>query len=194
MPDESVAPPAPTPPAAPAPGIPGPGAGPVPNNYPKPRPAGEPEAVLKIRELIEAQLEKMVEGYWEQEGSYLLGYESARVWVVPAWLESGATVIRVFAITNMGVEINELLTSYLVTKNLDFVVGAFALDAEAGAVWFNHNLLGEFAVAEELGATIVMVAETADKFDDEIKAQFGGRLYSETPDQAIPPPNTPGYI
>lgn len=167
---------------------------PEPDKHPKPRPEGEPEAVLKIRELIEDELAKLVDVYWEQGGSYVLAYQSARVWVVPAWLESGATVIRVFSITNMGVEVSEELTSYLITKNLDFLAGAFALDQDAGAVWFNHNLLGEFVMPDELQATIVMISETADKFDDEIKAKFGGRLYSEGPEESIPPPHTPGYL
>ncbi|HVF52876.1 MAG TPA: hypothetical protein VNC78_04630 [Actinomycetota bacterium] len=162
--------------------------------HPKPRPPGEPAEIVELRELIEAELAKLVEMYGAHGGSYLLGFQSARVFVVPAALESGATVIRVFAITNVDVPVSAGLNEYLVTKNLDFVCGSFALDAEHGAVWFNHNLLGKFAQPEELQATIVMIAETADRFDDEIKSTFGGRLYAESPDQAIAPPNTPGYL
>lgn len=183
MPEESVVPQPPPPPDAADP-----------EKHPKPRPEGEPEAVVKIRELIEGELSKLVDLYWEEGGNYVLAYQSARVWVVPAWLESGATVIRIFSITNMGVDVDEELTSYLVTKNLDFVVGAFALDRDEGAVWLNHNLLGQFTQPDEIQAAIVMVAETADTFDDEIKAKFGGRLYSEGPEQSIPPPTTPGYL
>jgi hypothetical protein len=38
------------------------------------------------------------------------------------------------------------------------------------------------------------VVETADRFDDEIKSKFGGRLYVEGEDAAVPPPPSPGYL
>jgi hypothetical protein len=161
----------------------------------KPRPKGEPEAVVKLRDMIEAKLEEMVDEYFvDEHGNYVLGIESARVFVVPTWIENGAAVIRVFAITNLDVPITADLTKYLLQKNLEFVFGGFALDTDQGAVWFNHNLLGDFAPPEMLEATLAAVAQTADQFDDEIKDRFGGRLYVETPDEAVPTPDTPGYL
>ena len=162
---------------------------------PKPRPKGEPEGVVKLRELIESKLAEMVDEYFTDEhANYVVGIASARVFVVPTWVENGATIIRVFAITNLDVPVTAELTSYLLQKNLEFVFGGFALDGKAGAVWFNHNLLGDFAHPEQLEATLGAVASTADQFDDEIKTRFGGRLYVEAPDHAIPTPATPGYL
>lgn len=162
--------------------------------HPKPRPEGEPAEIVAVREMIETELARLVDRYAAQDGNYVLGYKSARVFVRPAQLEKGAGVIRVFAITNLDVPVTAELTSYLVTQNLSFVFGGFALDSDHGAVWFNHNLLAEYAAPEEIGATIVAIAETADHFDDTIKERFGGRLYIETPDEAVPPPTTPGYL
>ncbi|HEY7875572.1 MAG TPA: YbjN domain-containing protein [Actinomycetota bacterium] len=163
--------------------------------YPKPRPEGEPEKIVAVRETIETRLGAMFELYLvDQHGNYVLGLDSARVFVVPTWLENGATVVRVFAITNLDVPVTAELTSYLLAKNLDFVFGGFALDVDNGAVWFNHNVLGDFMTGEELEATLSAVAQTANQFDDEIKGRFGGRLYVETPDQAVPTPATPGYL
>ncbi|HWC14544.1 MAG TPA: YbjN domain-containing protein [Actinomycetota bacterium] len=162
---------------------------------PKPRPKGEPEAIVKIRELIEGKLSEMVDTYVvDEHGNYILGIATARVFIVPTWIESGSTVIRVFAITNLDVPITAELTSYLLEKNLEFVFGGFALDVDAGAVWFNHNLLGDFAHPDHLEATLAAVAQTADRYDEEIKQRFGGRLYIETKDEAIPTPATPGYL
>lgn len=161
----------------------------------KPRPAGEPPTVVKLRDMIEAKLGEMVDQYLvDEHGNYVLGIESARVFVVPTWIENGAAVIRVFAITNLNVPVTADLTKYLLEKNLEFVFGGFALDAGEGAVWFNHNLLGEFTAPEQLEATLAAVAQTANQFDDEIKGRFGGRLYVETPDEAVPTPDTPGYL
>ena len=164
-------------------------------DLPKPRPKGEPESVVKIRELVEGKLVEMVDGYMvDEHGNYILGIASARVFIVPTWIESGSTVIRVFAITNLDVPITAELTSYLLEKNLEFVFGGFALDVDEGAVWFNHNLLGDFAHPDQLEATLAAVAQTADRYDDEIKDRFGGRLYVEAKDEAIPTPATPGYL
>ena len=163
--------------------------------YPKPRPKDEPANVVKLRDLIEKKLAEMVDRYFvDSRGSYVFGLDSARVFVVPAWLKNGATVVRVFAITNMDVDVTPQLTSFLLAKNLDFVLGSFALDEQRGAVWFNHNLIGEFLEPEELEATLAAVAETANQMDDEIKEQFGGRLYSEGPEAKISPPEAPGYL
>ncbi|MEA2460444.1 MAG: hypothetical protein QOH90_621 [Actinomycetota bacterium] len=163
--------------------------------HPKPRPKGEPPAILKLRELIEAKLAEMMPAYIADErGAYIVGAESARVFVVPAWIEDGPCVVRVFAITNVDVPVTAELTSYLLTTNLEFVFGAFALDVTNGAVWFNHNLLGDYTAPEELEATIAAVAQTADQHDDEIKARFGGRLYVDAPADSVPPPPMPGYL
>ena len=188
MPDE----PAPTDSAA-APAEPAAGA-PTPPELPKPRPAGEPDAVVTLRETIETKLATLGGYLVDNHGNYVLGLQSARTFVVPTWLENGATVIRVFAITNLAVPVTAELTSWLLQKNLEFVFGAFALDVENGAVWFNHNLLGQFAAPEELEATIAAVIETANRFDDEIKTRFGGRLYVEGAEDAVPPPAAPGYL
>ena len=164
-------------------------------NYPKPRPEGEPAAVVKARELVEAQLAKMFERYLvNEQGNYVLGLDTARVFVVPTWLEDEQTVIRIFAITNLEVPVTAALTNYLLAQNLEFVLGAFALDAQNGAVWFNHNLLGDHMAAEEFESSLAAVASTADRFDDEIKERFGGRLYVEGPGSAVPSPPSPGYL
>ncbi|HEX2195754.1 MAG TPA: YbjN domain-containing protein [Actinomycetota bacterium] len=178
MPDD----PAPAPAEAPA------------QELPKPRPAGEPETVVALREMIEGKLATLGGYLVDNHGNYVLGLQTARTFVVPTWLENGATVVRVFAITNLAVPVTAELTQWLLEKNLEFVFGAFALDVENGAIWFNHNLLGQFAAPEELEATIAAVIETANRFDDEIKTRFGGRLYVEGASDVVPPPAAPGYL
>ncbi|MGH2755423.1 MAG: T3SS (YopN, CesT) and YbjN peptide-binding chaperone 1 [Actinomycetota bacterium] len=163
--------------------------------HPKPRPTGEPDGVAKLRELVETQLGKMFDRYLvNEQGNYVLGLDTARVFVVPTWLEDEQTVVRIFAITNLDVPVTADLTSYLLAQNLEFVLGAFALDVDHGAVWFNHNLLGAHMTPEEFEASLAAVAQTAERFDNEIKDRFGGRLYVEAPGAAVPPPPSPGYL
>ncbi len=151
--------------------------------------------MAKLRETIEGKLVEIAEGYAvDEHGSYVFGFESARIFIVPTWLEDETTVARVFAITNLGVRVTADLTAYLLQKNLEFVLGAFALDAGEGAIWFNHNLLGDHMTPDELETTVGAVAQTADRFDDEIKSRFGGRLYIESPEDELPAPVMPGYL
>ena len=189
-PAAEAAPPAPVP----APAAPTPAPAPDAPELAKPRPAGEPANVVALREMIEAKLAEVGGYLTDPNGNYVLGLQTARTFIVPTWLENGATVIRVFAITNLAVPVTAELTRWLLAKNLEFVFGAFALDVENGAVWFNHNLLGEFAAPQELEAAIGAVIETADRFDDEIKSRFGGRLYVEGAEDVVPPPPAPGYL
>lgn len=145
--------------------------------------------------MIEGKLSELLDQYVvDNHGNYVFRFDSVLIYVVPAWLSSGATVIKVFAVTNLDVRVTPELTSFLLARNLEFVLGAFALDESRGAIWFNHNLLGEFTAPDELEATLGAVAQTANKFDDEIKDRFGGRLYSEGPDEKVPPPVAPGYL
>lgn len=159
------------------------------------RPEDEPKLVGELRQRIEKTLSELYEDYVEDEsGMYVVGLDTARVFIVPTWLDEETTVIRLFAITNLDVPVTHELSSYLLTKNLEFVFGAFALDVERGAVWFTHNLLGEFTAPEEFEATLAAVAETAAEYDNEIKSTFGGRLYTETPEESVPSPAVPGYL
>jgi hypothetical protein len=160
----------------------------------KPRPKGEPEAVVALREMIETKLATLGGYVVDDNANYVLGLQSARTFVMPTWLENGATVVRIFAITNLGVPVTAELTRWLLERNLDFVFGAFALDVDNGAIWFNHNLLGQHTAPEELESAIAAVIETADRFDDEIKAKFGGRLYVDASGESMAPPPSPGYL
>jgi hypothetical protein len=163
--------------------------------HPKPRPKGEPEAMIKLRETIETQLAGMTESYEvDDNGSYVLPLQTCPAFVVPTWIPEGPSVVRIFAITNLGVPVTAELTSYLLTKNLDFVFGAFGVEVEDGAVWFVHNILGEYLDPQELEASLGAVATTADEYSQEIKDKFGGRLYKEAPDESLPTPPAPGYL
>ena len=151
--------------------------------------------MTKLRETIETQLAGMTEAYdVDENGSYVLPLQTCPAFVVPTSIPDGPPVVRIFAITNLGVPVTAELTSYLLSKNLDFVFGAFGVEAEDGAVWFVHNILGEYLDPQELEASLGAVATTADEYSQEIKDRFGGRLYKEAADEALPTPPTPGYL
>jgi hypothetical protein len=107
----------------------------------------------------------------------------------------GQIVIRIFAITNVGVTVSNDLGLFLARLNFGLMFGRFALDAAHQAIWFDESLLGEEFREEELRFAIRVVASTSDEWDDRLKQMFGGATYQEfltgqTP--GSPPPTKPG--
>jgi hypothetical protein len=141
-------------------------------------------AVGALREKLEGYLAEHFGTYVvDRDGDFHVDYESARVFVCPRDWQGKRTVVSIFSVTNVDVPITEELTHFLVAENLSLLFGHFALrDAEnepLGDVWFAHTLLGDFLDADELVTALSSVARTANKYDDIIKARFGGRLYTE---------------
>lgn len=131
----------------------------------------------------------------DNDGDYVLPIEEVHVMVAPRAAPNGQVVIRVFAITNVGVSVAPELGLFLARLNFGLMFGRFALDAENHAIWFDESLLGEQFREEELRFAIRMVASTADEWDDRLKQMFGGVTYQEVLEgrtAETPPPIKPG--
>lgn len=90
----------------------------------------------------------------------------------------GRAFAHVFAITNVDVELSDELTRFLLTENADLVFGGFEA-IEPGRVGLTHTLLADHLQRKELEAALSAVVSTADRYNDEIKARFGGKLFGE---------------
>jgi len=115
--------------------------------------------------------------------------------VAPRSAPNGQIVVRVFAITNVAVNINPELGLFLTRLNFGLMFGRFALDADHRSIWFDESLLGEQFREEELRFAIQVVASTADEWDDRMKQMFGGATYQEVLSGRAnggPPPTKPG--
>ncbi|HEX2850212.1 MAG TPA: YbjN domain-containing protein, partial [Acidimicrobiales bacterium] len=131
----------------------------------------------------------------DPDGDYVFRYQSATVFVAPRAAPNGVVVLRVFAITNVGVNVGPELALFLARLNFSLAFGRFTLDVEHQAVWFDETLLGDKADDEELEFAIEVVASTADEWDDRIKAMFGGSTGEDvaaSKAQGIAPPPKPG--
>jgi hypothetical protein len=131
----------------------------------------------------------------DSDGDYVLPIGEVHVMVAPRAVPSGQIVIRVFAITNVGVNVTPELGLSLARLNFGLMFGRFALDAENHSIWFDESLLGEQFRDEELQFAVRVVATTADEWDDRFKQMFGGVTYQEilagrTAEPA--PPTKPG--
>ena len=119
----------------------------------------------------------------DPDGDFSLRLGSVEVFVSPLSVPNMLPVVRVFAITNVGINLTPELGLFLSRVNFNLLFGRFALDADHRAVWFSETLLGEAFSDEELRFTVVMVAQTADEWDDRLAQMFGGTARAAAPDE-----------
>lgn len=127
----------------------------------------------------------------DADGDYILPIGEVHITVAPRAAPDGQVVIRIFAITNVGVTVASELGLFLARLNFGLMFGRFALDAEHRSIWFDESLLGGEFREEELRFAIRVVASTADEWDDRLKQMFGGVTYQEAlagrTDESMPP-------
>ncbi len=105
-------------------------------------------------------------------------------------------MVRVFAVTNVGVTVTPDLGLFLARLNFGLVFGRFALDAEHHAIWVDETLLGEHFSDDEFRFTVRAVASIADDWDDRLKQMFGGATYQDVLTKRsnhLAPPTKPGH-
>ncbi|MDP6980686.1 MAG: hypothetical protein QF570_19150 [Myxococcota bacterium] len=110
---------------------------------------------------------------------YVLPIGEVHVNVAPRATPDGQIIVRVVAVTNVGIEVTPELGLFLARLNFGLMFGRFALDAPHRSIWVDETLLGEQFREEELRTAIHVVASTADEWDDRLKQMFGGATYQE---------------
>jgi len=115
----------------------------------------------------------------DDDGDYVLPIDDVHIMVAPRATPDGQVIIRIFAITNVGVAVTPELGLFLARLNFGLMFGRFALDAEHNSIWFDETLLGEQFREEELRFAISVVSSTADSWDDRLKQMFGGATHQE---------------
>jgi hypothetical protein len=137
--------------------------------------------LAEVRGLVEKMLTDMLKRVPDQDddGDYLIPIGDVRVVVAPRIAPGGPPVVRVFAITNVGVQVTPDLGLMLARLNFGLMFGRFALDAEHQAIWFDETLLGDHIHDAELQFIVQAVATTADQWDDRLKQMFGGATHQD---------------
>jgi hypothetical protein len=102
----------------------------------------------------------------------VVGSAVAQAIVFP-WGEDDATICtRAYVVT--GAELTPDLMRYLLRENADMRFGAFGVDDD-GDILFEHTIVGSTCDKEELKASVMAVVMTADRYDDQIVARWGGQ-------------------
>lgn len=136
-----------------------------------------------LREFVGGLLRAILGGYEvDAFGNYTFIHEGARVFVTVGTSPIGPQV-GVFSVTNLGLELSPELGGFLLTTNHRLGFGSFSYDPQNQAVWLRHALLGTTLDGPELQAAVASVASTAAALDEEIRDRFGGRTFTEAPDE-----------
>ena len=142
------------------------------------------QARLKLDDLrrrVESVLVEVMGKVPEQDvdEDYLLPIGDVQVVVAPRAVPGGPALVRVFAVTNVGVNVTPELGLFLARLNFGLMFGRFALDTEHRSIWFDETLLGDELNEEALRFAIKVVSTTADDWDDRLKQMFGGLSHQE---------------
>src|SRR5262249_21401767 len=139
------------------------------------------QKLAAARRRVEKVLLDLVGSTPEQDadGDYVLSLQDVHVVVSPRSMPGGPVLVRVFAITNVGVNLTPDLGLFLARPNFGPAFGRFTLDAEHASIWFDETLLGDQFSDEERRFAIQVVASTADQWDDRLKQMFGGTTHQE---------------
>ena len=147
----------------------------------------------RVEQLITESMGKKPARDRDQDSVLPIG--DVQVTVAPRVIPGAPAMVRIFAITNVGVATVPELGLQLARLNFGLMFGRFALDVEHAAIWFDETLLGDQLGAEELNFAIQMIATTADEWDDRLKQMFGGTKFRDfvTENQETEPTvNKPG--
>ena len=102
----------------------------------------------------------------------MVGSAYTQVGVFPYRKDDATITARSYVVT--GAELTNDLMLYLLSENDKMRFGAFGVDAEKD-IFFEHTILGSTCDREELKASVMAVVMTADDYDDQIVAKWGGQ-------------------
>ena len=102
----------------------------------------------------------------------MVGSAYSQTGVFP-WGKDDATITtRSYVVT--GTELVPDLLLFLLTENDRVRFGAFGVDKDKD-IFFEHTIVGSTCDREELKASVMAVVMTADQYDEQIVAKWGGQ-------------------
>jgi hypothetical protein len=138
-----------------------------------------------VRERVQAFLTSQGPVQIDERNRYGLEIGSTKVFVEVIEHPNGeATLVKLLAPILFKVPITPEVYKYVALHADDWYFGSLGLwpeeSGDVGMLVMGHTLLGDYLDKDELMSAVWAVAGTADKLDDELKAQFGGLRYEDS--------------
>ena len=123
----------------------------------------------------------------DRDGDFIVKHESAIVFVSVAAFndkEDSDIVVRCFAPMVTGVPLTPEVFRWVAVEGQRFTFGSCYIRPEEnsanGWIYFRYSIVGNDLDSNELLSAVYRTAFTANDFDDKLKEQFGGKLFTES--------------
>jgi hypothetical protein len=135
---------------------------------------------------VKAKVQRILQGNLgrveiDSDGDFVVRNESAVVFVrVTEGFGDGGVVVRANCPMVADVPVTPELTMWVATEGQNFIIGSVSLDVrENGLGWlhFRQTIIGDDLDESELMGTIIPVALTSNRLDNELRDRFGGTLF-----------------
>ena len=128
---------------------------------------------------VKTYLDELVEEHFDDADhcDFYLKYGSTVLEISIDPYEEDDAVIEVLAFCVQGVEQTFELMAELLKLNAEVPLGAFSMDGKD--IFFSHSFLGRRLQPEQLIASLDIVANVSDEYDEQIVAAFGGETAIE---------------
>lgn len=142
--------------------------------------ASYPPAVAELRARVADGLrERFGAAPTDAEGDFMVSLGPAAVWLRPT-VYGGRALVRVWAVTNVDLSIDDALARHLMEANARLPFGGLGLDEAGSAVVFVDDLLGDYLTNAELALAVAVAGGVTAEVGPGIKDRFGGRLFGES--------------
>ena len=137
------------------------------------------ECQEEVYRQVKSYLDELVDEHFDDADhcDFYLKYGSTVLEIsIHAYQDDEAT-IEILAFVVQGVEPSFELMQELLRLNTEVVLGAFSMVGKD--VFFSHSFLGRRLSPEQLIASLDIVANVSDEYDEQIVAAFGGETAIE---------------
>jgi hypothetical protein len=111
-----------------------------------------------------------------------MGSTLTHIAITPWGDDDAVVLVRAYVV--FGADLAPDLLKFLLQENDTKRFGAFGVDQD-GDIFFEHSIVGSTCDKEELKASVLAVASTADLFDDQIVERWGGMRAMDRLKQSI---------
>ncbi len=141
---------------------------------------GQTATVVALHGRIDRMLrEQFGSADTDDTGDFMVALGNAVVWIrAEAWTED-RTLVRVWAVTNVGVRTDGVLGRFLLESNMRLPFGGLRLDESRPAVVYADALVGDYLNRAELLVAVSAAAGATTALAPVIQERFGGSLFTE---------------
>jgi len=128
---------------------------------------------------VKSYLDELVDEHFDdaEHCDFYLKYGSTVLEISIHPYQEDDAVIEILAFCVQGVEPSFEMMQELLRLNTEVVLGAFSLVGKD--IFFSHSFLGRRLRPEQLIASLDIVANVSDEYDEQIVAAFGGETAIE---------------